>query len=221
MDLKLLDVEFPELELIPYILLIIIIFIIFLIISGIQLKKRKKRIFLFITIISIIIITSGIISILHLRQTHDYITKHKIIEYSLELNSISGEIETVYFPLTEFRELQEKIKIKTGYGIFRIINTIHGRALEINFTQDIKIYGKVETTKVVREYDLTMINQSIKWKRDEYWIYYSPHDKLNFNCSFYIGYKLDSLSTENVVFGEGYLNNGWNTYWMSHETAKS
>lgn len=140
-------------------------------------------------------------------------------EYSLVLESASDEFEEVYVPIGENATLQNALRIDSGSGSISIIDTQYGRALKVNFTGRIDISGKIETYRAIGETDLTMVNRMDVRDRVEYWMYYKPYNSSDYNCSFRFSlqYEAEAECLWMTYESEGFLEEGWNTYWASSE----
>jgi hypothetical protein len=213
-----LKVELEQPKYMTFLGLLIIIFIIITISFLIIYIKKKKRKYFLLTIISIVILVCGILLEIYIYQDYQYQLNYDILEYSVELNSLSEESEIVYIPVSENPKIQESIKINYGDCKKRIIEIERGKALELNFTGKTRLYGKIEITEGIGNHDFTMEVQSQTRlrRRIEYWIFYNPSDQTNYNCSLKLKLEHEALDYFETHYIEGYLEAGWNTYWASH-----
>lgn len=141
-------------------------------------------------------------------------------EYSVKIQSISGNYEVVYLPITEDTSIINSLEITSGKGRINIIESDYGPCLEINFTKDIEIHGSMRVPEDINNFNLTMENQTIQdqnlsryWREwIEYWIFYKHDGSSNYNCS--IGFEAIYFhkSGRNHYNFEGYLISGWNLY---------
>ena len=128
------------------------------------------------------------------------------------IESISNENEEIIIPISGNNDLIKSIQIKFGSGILNVEDTEYGLGLKINFSSSIKIVGKYESTKGMRDYELTMKNNSDFNRRTTSWIYYKPSNISNYNCS--IRLELSRTYFGGVVWEEcdSVLRSGWNDY---------
>lgn len=82
------------------------------------------------------------------------------LEYDVMIHTESDNITTVYVPVPDNKDLQEKLSIIYGQGEFKIISTEHGSALEIIFSGNIKIAGSVTKARLgeLKNISLSMRN---------------------------------------------------------------
>lgn len=211
LDVQLLHPQF--ICLIGLILLSLIIFTIFIIVKY---KNTKSKGLIFTGIVSILMIFGAIGFEVYLYQDYQYQLNYDILEYSLILDSNSEKNHIAYFPISENANLQNSIEIKEGTGQISIIESNHGKALMINFSDNILINGKIDTTNGISNYDLTMVNKTEEYHSVEYWVYYEPFNKTDYNCSFELKLDHESLDWGEFYYCEGFLKEGWNIYWAEH-----
>jgi hypothetical protein len=182
------------------------------------LKQNKKK-YLILSSISGIILIGGIGSYYLVNTDYQYQLHHETIEYRLEIYPDSNETVTVFVPMSKNKEVQNNISILSGNGTFSQINSSYGAALQINFSGEIKIYGKYGTTQGISSYQLTMIHQTSKEKNMSYWMYYHSDNSSENPCQFDLTLHYTALDIWETYEISGFFSEGWNTYQCDHYIA--
>lgn len=192
--------------------ILILILFVFIIIFFIKIKKGKeeKKIKTVIILCVLLVLSISAEAIIYLH--YQYNLNYDILEYSVVLESQSNEFEMVVIPISQNSDLQKSTRISSGNGILKIIDTEHGKALQVNFTNKVKISGDINTISGVGIHDLSMKNNSDPWRIGNYWINYSPYNTTTYNCSFNIELYHESLDWWEWQTCEGFLIPGWNMY---------
>lgn len=176
---------------------------------------RKQKQFFYVAIISAILVLCGIGAEVYLYEDQVYRESQRQLKYFVELDSSSDLNEVVYLPVSLNIDLQKDLKVTSGTGTIRIIETRNGTALEVNFTGSISISGHLDTTEDIGDNSLSMeCSTSDHYESTiDHWIYYSPANDTAYNCSFHLKKRSVSYWSMPVTFeGSGYLTAGWNRY---------
>jgi hypothetical protein len=178
--------------------------------------RSKKKVFLVLGVVAILVILGCAGFELLVYRDYDYKMYHKNMDYSLTLSSQNGENELVYFPVSSCPQLQDEIRLTSGDGRMSFIDTANGTALAVNFTGTVKIYGKLDTADHDVSYgDLTMRDGKGGWDDPYFLVYYLP-SATDHNCSA-------SMSAHTGVYDRygfnGVLRPGWNTYEFDFSSA--
>jgi hypothetical protein len=196
---------------------IIVVFIFVFVFLLTEYRSSGEKKWLAGSMVALFIVGAGIGFEIYTVNNYHYETNHKTLEYHLEVNSTSNEFEEIYVPISQSSYLQSSLRIESGTGRFSIINTQQGLALWVNFSGHIEIVGKVETLGIIGEHALTMLNTTDEyWDKVEHWIRYLPDNSSDFKCSYRLTMNFETLWEYEDYLSEGYLGEGWMTYWAEY-----
>ncbi len=137
-----------------------------------------------------------------------FITTHdRYLEYGLEITSdVDG---VIVVPVSRYQPLESKLDVTMGDGNTKLLDTEHGRAIQVEFNGPVDVRGELMTLRSIDDWKFTMPTTDSTHQ----WIYYESSISTNSSCflELILTYRLSNGSSHMLEL-RGPLSPGWNIY---------